>query len=680
MARIHLAIDTRYARGGHVYRVRQILLDGAVLVENQSVGGQEVVARDELTAAWARGEVTFEIHGPHTRSHGTVPLATASTIGDLAGLPDARRAEAWRRYQVIAPLLARPPHERTRQAIAAYAATLTASSGADTDQRVSAGPISRGSIERYLRAYEQSGGDLRALVPATERRGAPGHSRLDPDAEHIVQGVLAMCAAAPAYRTSRDVYYQVVTRIRDANASRVGADPIPLPSAITIYRRVRAAGAATILRRRKSRTEAHAEADVQPGPRPDHILQRVELDHTPLDLILVDEEDRLPIGRPTVTLALDVYSGFPTGVYVGFEPASYAAAMRGLLHSILPKEDVQARYGTRHPWPAYGLPDTLVVDHAPHLVGPDLSDACGQLSIHLAPAPVYRPWFKGAIERQFRTHNTGLVHTLPGTTFSTLLQRGDYASERHACLTLTRFWEILHVYLLDLYAQEHNRGVGGIPAVRWAQSLAAGVAPALHHDAGEVRILLGRTARRTLQRTGIDLHGLRYQSLELGALRHRWATASAATIKYDPEDLGAIHVRDTTDLGAPSWLRVPAVDQAYARGLSLWKHRLIQAYVRHTLQQEIDVYALAAAKERIQTIVDEEFRRTRQVTRRRTLARAKGIGLPHDAGTREPVHLLPHADHDRGRTTDPAGAHRAAVPDVLPADAPGFGGDYNLPR
>jgi len=60
-------------------------------------------------------------------------------------------------------------------------------------------------------------------------------------------------------------------------------------------------------------------------------LERVELDHTVLDLIVVDEEDRLPIGRPTVTLALDVYSGLPAGLYVGFEPAGYGAAMRCLL-------------------------------------------------------------------------------------------------------------------------------------------------------------------------------------------------------------------------------------------------------------------------------------------------------------------------------------------------------------
>jgi len=52
---------------------------------------------------------------------------------------------------------------------------------------------------------------------------------------------------------------------------------------------------------------------------------------------VVDEEDRLPIGRPTVTLALDVYSGLPTGVHAGFEAAGAgllpAHAFQILTHS-----------------------------------------------------------------------------------------------------------------------------------------------------------------------------------------------------------------------------------------------------------------------------------------------------------------------------------------------------------
>ena len=676
MARLHLTVGTRYEQGAQVYVVRQLLPDDRLLVENQSFGGQAIHTRDEVSAAWASGALVFEVHGARTRPSPTSSLATSYTIADIAHLPETQRAEAWRRYTLIAPLLALAPHERTREVVDAHVAAQRVGPHARAGAR---SRVSRASVRRYLRAFEESGGDLRALVPATATQGGRGSTRLHPDLEAIVQGVLAECAAAPRYRTLRDVYLLVAGRVRDVNHQRPADDHLALPGRTSLYRRVRQAGATTILCRRASAIEAHADAGVQPGagPRTTHVLERVEMDDTPLDLILVDEEDRLPIGRPTVTLALDVYSAFPTGVYVGFEPAGYGAAMRCLLHSILPKEDTRTRYGTTQPWPVHGVPETLVVDHAPHLIGADLRDACGQLGIRFAPAPVRRPWLKGAIERQFRTHNTGLIHTLPGTTFSNVLQRGDYDATGHACISLTRFWEILHVYLLDFYAQDSHRGIDGVPARRWAESVAAGWTPALHHDAREVRIILGRAATRTIQRTGIDVAALRYQSPALQELRQRLPTPTV-TLKYDPEDLGALHVYDPASGG--QWLRVPALDQAYAGGLSLWKHRVIRGYALRTMHDGVDIYALATAKERIQTIVDDEFRRTRRVKGRRTLARAKGIGVP--------------AEQDAPAEQDTPAAGPAAV-GALPVAAPprlvvlppyrsdeaaGFGGDYNLPR
>jgi len=71
--------------------------------------------------------------------------------------------------------------------------------------------VSRTSVERYLRAFEASGGDIRALAPATTR-GDAGRSGLGAEVEEVIQGVLAECRAAPAPRTVRDVYFMVVER------------------------------------------------------------------------------------------------------------------------------------------------------------------------------------------------------------------------------------------------------------------------------------------------------------------------------------------------------------------------------------------------------------------------------------------------------------------------------------
>jgi len=606
MARLRFALGTRYALRGDIYCVRQVLPDARVAVENQATGGQAVVSVQDLVAAWAAGALVFEARGFHapdpTRDASAPPVPP--TVADLQGLDPVHRDEAWRRYTLIRPLLALPIAERTRRTVAAY---VTAAQAAG-DARVS-----RASLERWVRAFDEGGQDIRALAPATSRSGAGGQARLCPEVEAIVDDVLAACAAAPRYRTGLDVYLLVLNRVAETNRARPPAALLIPPSPRTIYRRIAQAGAPTILRR-VGRAERRVRQPVGVGPRPARIMERVEIDHTVLDVILVDADDRRPIGRPTLTLALDVYSGFPLGCYVGFEPPSYRAVQSCLLHAILPKEDVRARYGTAHPWLVHGLPETLVVDNGPEFVGRDLDDACAQLGIALERTPVCQPWYKGSIERYFRTHNTGLVHTLPGATGPAA--GGDDAAGR-ACLTLDAFWRLLHVFLLDIYAERFQTGLGGVPARRWAQGLAAGVVPSLPASAEEARILLGRATTRTVRRTGIALESLRYQAAELGDL----PLGATVRIKYDAADLGAIYAFDTRPPGR--WLHVPAVDQGYASGLSLWAHRVIRARVLRE-RGSVDMGALAAAKAQIGEIVAQEYARTRRRRQRKTGARFLG--------------------------------------------------------
>jgi len=127
-----------------------------------------------------------------------------------------------------------------------------------------------------------------------------------------------------------------------------------------------------------------------------------------------------------------------------------------------------------------------------------------------------------------------------------------------------------------------------------------------------------------VQRCGIEFETLVYQGPELARLRSGLPVAQRTVrIKYDPADLGMISVLDPTPPGR--WLSILAVDQAYAAGLSLWKHRLIQRYVLQE-QKTVDIYALAAAKQHIQDIVEREFRLTRKTRTRKTAARFLEIG------------------------------------------------------
>ncbi|WP_245847445.1 hypothetical protein [Paracoccus seriniphilus] len=51
-------------------------------------------------------------------------------------------------------------------------------------------------------------------------------------------------------------------------------------------------------------------------------LEIVQIDHTPADIILVDSLERQPIGRPWVTLAIDIATRMVTGYYTSLEAPS----------------------------------------------------------------------------------------------------------------------------------------------------------------------------------------------------------------------------------------------------------------------------------------------------------------------------------------------------------------------
>jgi putative transposase len=54
-----------------------------------------------------------------------------------------------------------------------------------------------------------------------------------------------------------------------------------------------------------------------------YVLERVEVDHTVLDIFAVHEEHRVSLGRPWLTQLVDCYSIAVVGSYLGFEPPSY---------------------------------------------------------------------------------------------------------------------------------------------------------------------------------------------------------------------------------------------------------------------------------------------------------------------------------------------------------------------
>ena len=164
-------------------------------------------------------------------------------------------------------------------------------------------------------------------------------------------------------------------------------------------------------------------------------LQQVQIDHTVMDLIVVDERDREPIGRPYLTVAIDVYSRCLLGLVVTLDPPSAVSVGLCLAHCAGDKRPWLERLAAEADWSMSGKPKGLYLDNAAEFKSEALRRGCEQHGIQLNYRPPGQPHYGGIVERVIGTV-MGWVHELPGTTFSNPGQRGEYDAEGLAALTL----------------------------------------------------------------------------------------------------------------------------------------------------------------------------------------------------------------------------------------------------
>jgi putative transposase len=650
---------------GVTYQVKRLLPEGMLSIENIQNTETQVVPFIELAEALFSGELDFLVSNKGNSSQ------IKRRPANLSDYASHLRELAEYRFKVIQPLLS---GKRTRQDVIMRVAEIKKVEQADKTQPKSA--VSVASIYRWIRAYTESGNDIRALVGNSQRQGGKQKQRLKEEVEAITRTVIEDRYYVPEQVTTDDIYLETLLRIAEENRVRHEQEKLSAPSRTTIWRRIDALDREEKLIAKRGKRAAKQEL-TQFGKMnyPTMPLERIEIAHTPLDIIVIDEQDNLPLGRPTFTFCLDTSTRYPLGFYIGFDPPSYLTVMQCLHHAILTKGDVRERYGTEHDWIACGIPFTLVVDNGKEFIGVDLQDACLSLGIELVQMPVKMPHFKAAVERMFGTLNTGLLHTLPGTTFSAPGQRGEYKSEQEACITLHELYKAFHIFLLDIYTESFHRGLGDIPARRWEAITQSGFFPRLPASAQDLKILLGRVVYRKIAPAGVQFLRLRYNSSALAPLRSRLGSEKTK-VKYDPADLNCIYVYDSE---AEAYIEVECLDKDYAQGLSLWKHRVIQALARKE-NDNVDLLALARAKRKIQEIV-QASRSNKRIRSRSRVARWETGGksaepsseiITPDPGKTRALLSEPHSDL--------TGADLELVVNLEDLEHEGWSAEYDLPN
>lgn len=471
------------------------------------------------------------------------------------------------------------------------------------------------TVWRWTKRFLPAGNDIRSVVDRYHLSG--NHvTRLPEKLHEILLGSIDVVYLTEERKTIQDTLDYSITEVRRENLLRISAQQLPMPKLRQIKRLIEAIPAYDRYAARHGRlaAERHFRSALK-KPVTSFPLERAEIDHTRLDLFVVDEETMLPLGRPWLTLCLDVHTRGILGIDLSFDPPSHLTVARCLRHAMLPKGDLQARFPSiTGQWEMFGIMETLVCDNGAEFHGDSLEIACLNLGINIQYCPRKQPWFKGSVERTLGTVNRGVAHGVPGTTFSNILEKADYDAAHKATVTLSTLREIIHLWIVDYYHQRPHKSIGDTPAHAW-QTEVVGMDIPLPSDPEELKAILGKIDTRELTHKGIEINSLFYNSAEAGLITRRQGTDLTVTVRYQEDDLGSIHILapDTN-----TYVEVPAIDQDYAAGLTLWQHRVCRRYAKRHLKGRTDTVALAEAKRRIIELIEDDFGRKRRKTRARS--------------------------------------------------------------
>ncbi|MCX2864306.1 transposase family protein [Paucibacter sp. PLA-PC-4] len=323
----------------------------------------------------------------------------------------------------------------------------------------------------------------------------------------------------------------------------------------------------------------------------DRVMQRYEIDHTIVDVVVINDINGMPLGRPTITIVVDSHSGYVCGFFISFWGTGLSTTLSALKVAISPKGDLTAGQGLSNPWLAYGIPMMFVVDNGLEFHSPQFHSVAQHLNTDLLFCAVRQPWLKPFVERALGTYLQYLPH--PGRVEKPKSNYLPLNPDKTAVITFSAICSGLLKAFVDVHPFEINRRNLGLAFDRFGEGMERLLPPALPTSTEELDIIVAASKSLAVNQEGVVSDYIRYSSVELAELRRATAQSFKTTVKFNPQDLSYVHVQDPRTKG---WLRVPSCQPEYTAGLSLVQHKAIRARLTGDLARRKIPEKLAAAK------------------------------------------------------------------------------------
>lgn len=402
----------------------------------------------------------------------------------------------------------------------------------DRNEAVKLLGVSNSSFYDLLRMFDR---DVGVVSLTRIRRGRRSGTRLlQPNQEVLIERAIRDAWKGRASTVAK------VMRVLDDLCS---ANGVRCPSKTAVKKRIDQMNPRELHALKYGSESANQKFGSRPGKLLTHRpLEFVQMDHTKVDVIVVSEDNRKPLGRPWLTLLIDIHTRVILGYYIALHNPSTVSVSCAISMAAMPKQAFLKLLGREDvEYPFYGVPQNIYMDNAKEFKTSSFQRACAKNGIKPDWRPYGRKHYGGHVERVIGTMMSSHVHFLPGTTMSNTLQRKGVHSEKEAALTLKEFnrWFVGEI---ALYHGSKHSALDGSPTQEWNKFYINNPEgprhPALISNAHDFRLDFMPDTTRNITAKGVSLFRIIYWS----PLLKFYVGSKNVHIKYDPFSLKTIWI------------------------------------------------------------------------------------------------------------------------------------------
>jgi len=593
MPRYQLAAGLLLRRGERVLEVRRIL-DDTVVLEDQATGAPLTMtvaklSADVLSAALTLVSTTYIKSTPDDASQHQIDL-----VPSLDSLPERYQQDLLRRKAYIAHLRRNGLSRGMRRAIKSTLNKLKANlqskelkEGFDAEEDVGqteerkllTQPVpSPSAVMRWWRQFELEGDAPSSLISGNVGRR---RRRALPD---FVFTVIMERLRTHYCTRARPTLTCTTEKINEQLANLPGPAAEPYEVSESTVRRaldeidpfaIDCARYGKVYARNKWRYSLAGVSATRP-------LERVEIDHTLLDLVVVHDKTGMPLGRPTITVVVDAFSGYVLGFFISFWGTGLPSTLGAIRQAVLPKDALMATLpAISQRWLAWGMHDLWVVDNGLEFHSPQFRLAAAEMACDVLYCRVRQPWLKPVVERTM----LDLKMSLPteGLVRKGLTNELPLDPRKTACVRFSDLCFALLKAFVDVHPLEINDRRLARPIDLFGEGMAAMPPPDLPADLRSFDLLGCMSKTLTVGNEGVVFQHLRFNSPELQDIRRRTAATYKTLVKFQPGNLAGIYIQEPQ---SKHWQFVPSTRPEYSNGLSLIQHRAIRELLKDKLEAQ----------------------------------------------------------------------------------------------